>query len=727
MSKMRQLTSVDCTGVKIASPPQEIVKQGPPAVARYILDLEDGADENTDVLLMFIGDGEAGKTSTLLALKNTESNTARPIGVDDRTIGIDISEFTPYKDAPLRFSAWDFGGQAVYAIMQQLFMSRRALYPLLWRVRESLDISRFDPAIKCDVCKRTLVSKDQQPVYRVKGQGLCHAECASYDTLINSWTERLQFRVPGVTVVLVATHIDCASPEQVEEQCKNVAAVAQRIIERQAAMEGGIPQLKIHNGGQSLRVNNVSGEGVAHLRQQLRQVAESLDFYGEVIPASYARLRMRLREMQRRGEDSWRTWITWEVYQALGAECGIASEDTLSVATRFFHETGELRYFGAATRETNKAAVERGQAEQRQTHQLLASTVFPNPFWIVDVLRGLIRHDHNTVLSLIERTASLSNKESKVLRRRVHRLMQRGLLHKTLLPFIWNGIAGMSSEQAANEDEFRRLIALLQAFDILMDKPGEEVGAEWVVPSLSAGKSARTIDAKAFVDDGLPFVCRLVYDALPPFFDMMLVAHVMNSGLADSVDFIEGAASFRKFGDKALLFAGLGKVANPRTVFRQDMLNEELLKKVLRRSQCHVVVAATSRRMLAQLLREVSMLEEFFPGLRRLAAMFPCHSCRMKRLSLMDRLSLEAGVLNAAAMERGEEQNHTAESLFERGREELEGAEAFDIATYKYCLPVEGNADDPRCDKYHEGENRSALHEGFSLEPRINTLVPIGR
>jgi hypothetical protein len=60
----------------------------------------------------------------------------------------------------------------------------------------------------------------------------------------------------------------------------------------------------------------------------------------------------------------------------------------------------------------------------------------------------------------------------------VHRLIQRGLLHKTLLPFIWNGIAGMSSKQAANEDEFRKLIALLQAFDILMDKPiltGEEV------------------------------------------------------------------------------------------------------------------------------------------------------------------------------------------------------------------------------------------------------------
>jgi hypothetical protein len=39
--------------------------------------------------------------------------------------------------------------------------------------------------------------------------------------------------------------------------------------------------------------------------------------------------------------------------------------------------------------------------------------------------------------------------------------------------------AGMSADTQVNEDEFRRLIALLQAFDILMDKPGEEVGV-WV-------------------------------------------------------------------------------------------------------------------------------------------------------------------------------------------------------------------------------------------------------
>lgn len=267
MGKLRKLVSLDCSGIKLASPPSEIVQRGPVAVATYIKDLGEGAEKNCDVLLMFIGDGEAGKTSTLKSLKNSESNVAGEIDVDDRTIGIDISEFTPFADKPLRFFAWDFGGQGVYAIMQQLFMSRRALYPLLWRVRQSLDVSKLDVGLKCDVCSRSLRAhhKDkQESVYRVKGQGLCHASCVSYEPLVTSWTERLHFRVPGVSIVLICTHIDCASAEEVDEQCDAVAAVINRVVSRQVESHPltGIPPLKVYNNGQSLRVNNMSGEGV---------------------------------------------------------------------------------------------------------------------------------------------------------------------------------------------------------------------------------------------------------------------------------------------------------------------------------------------------------------------------------------------------------------------------------------------------------------------------------
>jgi hypothetical protein len=92
--------------------------------------------------------------------------------------------------------------------------------------------------MRCDMCGKNLLNRDietQQPIYRVGGQGLCHASyaCVSYDDLITSWTECLQFRVPGVTIVLIATHIDSATTEEVNEQCNAIKAVTQRILKRQ--------------------------------------------------------------------------------------------------------------------------------------------------------------------------------------------------------------------------------------------------------------------------------------------------------------------------------------------------------------------------------------------------------------------------------------------------------------------------------------------------------------
>lgn len=621
LSRLAKLTSVDCTGIKLASPPIEIVRHGPAAVARYIRDLGEGVEQNTDVLLMLIGDGEAGKTSTLRALRNTESNTALAIQVDDRTIGIDISEFKPSHTSPLKFFAWDFGGQGVYAIMQQLFLSRRAVYPLLWRIRQSLDVTQLKSSLKCDVCSRVLRAHNpehQQSIYRVEGQGLCHSSCVSFDSLISSWMERLQFRVPGVTVVLIATHIDCAAPHEVDEQVEAVRKVVERVSARQRHSSSDIAPLRIHNDGQSIRISNTSGEGVSELRDTLISIAEGLDSYSEVVPSSYVKLRQKLREMQVAGP-SHRTWMLWTEYQALAEECGISDEDGIGVVTEFLHDIGELRYFGLKNEDIKLPS------------ELLKSTVFPNPFWIVDVLRGVIRHEHSGILDLIKNDEKLSSKMSKTLRRRVYRLMQRGLLHESLLPYIWSGIAGNYDDDERNQDEFKRLISLLRAFNILMDKPGSERGKEWIIPCLASGRNAHSINEDDLVDDTLPFVGRLVYDALPPFFDMILVAHVMNTGIAESVDFIEGAAVFRHLSDRVLLFAGLGKVHDPTTVFRVDQIQEGGLRKVLREDQSHVVVAASSRNLLVGLIREIDTLEKFFPGLCRMCTVFPCFSCRSSR------------------------------------------------------------------------------------------------
>jgi hypothetical protein len=99
----------------------------------------------------------------------------------------------------------------------------------------------------------------------------------------------------------------------------------------------------------------------------------------------------------------------------------------------------------------------------------------------------------------------------------------------------------------------------------------------------------------------------------------------------------------------------------------------------------------------------------------------------------MEQLARQAVEMNTA-VERGEgvggvEVVHTADSLFEQGREELATAEANEIEAHKYVTPsLVGVTDDPACDTYHEHENRPFLSQAFrKMEPRINTLVPIGR
>ena len=96
------------------------------------------------------------------------------------------------------------------------------------------------------------------------------------------------------------------------------------------------------------------------------------------------------------------------------------------------------------------------------------------------------------------------------------------------------------------------------------------------------------------------------------------------------------------------------------------------------------------------------MLEEFLPGLRRLAALFPCHSCRMKRQLFLEELREQATNVGT-----------TVDALFVQGQELLEKEELADIEALKYLAPVAGNADDPACDSFHEGTNRSILSKVF--------------
>ena len=82
------LQRLECAGcLRLYAPPSEVVEDGGAEVMSFLRAcIKDGA-LNDSLALVFLGDGETGKTSTTRALMNMEGNTAGKIAKDTRTVG----------------------------------------------------------------------------------------------------------------------------------------------------------------------------------------------------------------------------------------------------------------------------------------------------------------------------------------------------------------------------------------------------------------------------------------------------------------------------------------------------------------------------------------------------------------------------------------------------------------------------------------------------------------
>nr|XP_022323918.1 uncharacterized protein LOC111124909 isoform X4 [Crassostrea virginica] len=129
----------------LRTPPLEVVGRGFESVKAYLKRLHGGFTECRRTKLMFVGLGEAGKTSLLQALMSSSKKTAGTQNAQ-LTDGIDIKTWTVKSENGLdiTFSAWDFAGQTVYYNTHQFFMSKRAVYMLLWNMRMGFEHAGLD-------------------------------------------------------------------------------------------------------------------------------------------------------------------------------------------------------------------------------------------------------------------------------------------------------------------------------------------------------------------------------------------------------------------------------------------------------------------------------------------------------------------------------------------------------------------------------------------------------
>lgn len=119
---------IQLRGNPLISPPIEIVERGEEAIKPYFQSMIGETEELNEAKIVFLGNGEVGKTSLMKAL-NDQSFDAE----ENTTHGINISKYTvPINDRyVVDASIWDFGGQQIMHATHQLFLSRRCVYVLV--------------------------------------------------------------------------------------------------------------------------------------------------------------------------------------------------------------------------------------------------------------------------------------------------------------------------------------------------------------------------------------------------------------------------------------------------------------------------------------------------------------------------------------------------------------------------------------------------------------------
>ena len=128
-------------------------------------------------------------------------------------------------------------------------------------------------------------------------------------------------------------------------------------------------------------------------------------------------------------------------------------------------------------------------------------TVFINTEFIIDILKGLIRHNRTVLLTYFEQSdRNFDEQPRKMWLRRIQRLAIYGILHKELIPLLWPGgftdlskqfwewalrpgqeVSGLwSREVVSSEGDYVRVITLLEDCDTLHQISKDD----FIVPAL---------------------------------------------------------------------------------------------------------------------------------------------------------------------------------------------------------------------------------------------------
>lgn len=115
---------------------ESVTAMAPAAFNAYLKSLQHtkASGSLNRVRAIFIGSGEAGKTSLILVLRGEMVVEGR----EPMTAGVEIYHW-PLPDSPIWADIWDFGGQVMAHATHQFFLRERCLYVLVLQCRPQLN------------------------------------------------------------------------------------------------------------------------------------------------------------------------------------------------------------------------------------------------------------------------------------------------------------------------------------------------------------------------------------------------------------------------------------------------------------------------------------------------------------------------------------------------------------------------------------------------------------
>eukprot|EP00026_Physarum_polycephalum_P000783 Phypoly_transcript_00784.p1 GENE.Phypoly_transcript_00784~~Phypoly_transcript_00784.p1 ORF type:complete len:1126 (+),score=166.43 Phypoly_transcript_00784:12-3389(+) len=269
--------------------PNSVVKKGPKAVIKYFEEFQQENRNCCKIKLMVVGQENVGKTTLLQALRNTTKmmgDHSIPLstdGIDIATWKVKLDKVTKKK---IEFSCWDFAGQEIYYNTHQFFLSKSAIYILVWNIARP-ETARLD-----------------------------------------FWLESIEGSGGGV-VALVGTHLNdpICTQEFLDAQYANME---QNVLKKYPNIRFVCP------------IDAKKGTGVEELKKSLVQLAQTLPQFGKKMPASTIKLEEAIgKEAKKRDPPL----MTWSDYKQLALTCSINDDEQLNTATQFLHNLGSLIHF----------------------------------------------------------------------------------------------------------------------------------------------------------------------------------------------------------------------------------------------------------------------------------------------------------------------------------------------------------------------------------------------